>query len=79
MTNLDPKLINRTVIDQFGPKTYKSDRDRPIWTQNLGTGPLSTNLDPKPKNWTVIDQLGPQTSKSDHYRPIRTQNYKNRP
>ena len=74
-TNLDPKLANRTVIDQYGPKTSESDRDRRIWTQNLQIGPRSTNLDPTLANRTVVDQFGPKTSKPDRDRPIPIQTY----
>ena len=37
---MDPKLVKRTVTDQFGPKTSETNRKRSIWTRGLTLGPI---------------------------------------
>ena len=53
----DRKLVKRTLIDQFGPETSKTDHDRPIWARNYQNGPRSTNLGPKLPKRTMIDRF----------------------
>ena len=54
LTNLGPKLPKRTMIDRFGPKTIKTDRDRWIRARNLVNGLIFEVSDP---DWSITIRL----------------------
>ena len=53
------------MIDQFRPKTNKTEHDWPIWTQNWQIDPRSANFEPILTGRATICQIGPISA---HFR-----------